>query len=104
MYCMACGLKFINDELQARGILQLEIIFLFYFPSFLRSRISLRKLPEFDEVLKFSGWNKELTMPSPEKKFIFIALPSGGGSDSTCVHSGCDLDLPFGKTLAVRLE
>uniref|UniRef100_G1ND42 DNA helicase B n=1 Tax=Meleagris gallopavo TaxID=9103 RepID=G1ND42_MELGA len=46
------------------------------------TRISLRKLPEFDEVLKFSGWNKELAMPSPEKKFIFIALPSDGGSDN----------------------
>ncbi|XP_072183316.1 DNA helicase B [Excalfactoria chinensis] len=46
------------------------------------TRISLRKLPEFDEVLKFSGWNKELAMPSPEKKFIFIALPSAGGSDN----------------------
>ena len=62
------------------------------------TRISLRKLPEFDEVLKFSGWNKELAMPSPEKKFIFIALPSNGGADSTCVHSVCDLNFPFGRT------
>nr|XP_013802458.1 PREDICTED: DNA helicase B [Apteryx mantelli mantelli] len=46
------------------------------------TRISHRKLPEFDEVLKVSGWNEELTMPSPEKKFIFIALPSGGGCDN----------------------
>ncbi|XP_047921430.2 DNA helicase B [Anser cygnoides] len=46
------------------------------------TRISQRKLPEFDEVLKVSGWNKALTMPRPEKKFIFIALPSGGGSDN----------------------
>lgn len=37
-------------------------------------------------------------MPSPEKKFIFIALPSNGGADSMCVHSVCDLDFPFGKT------
>ncbi|XP_025925821.1 DNA helicase B isoform X3 [Apteryx rowi] len=46
------------------------------------TRISHRKLPEFDEVLKVSGWNEELTTPSPEKKFIFIALPSGGGCDN----------------------
>ncbi|XP_010225676.1 PREDICTED: DNA helicase B, partial [Tinamus guttatus] len=46
------------------------------------TRISQRKLPEFDEVLKVSGWKGELTMPSPEKKFIFIALPSGGGCDN----------------------
>nr|XP_009670068.1 PREDICTED: DNA helicase B [Struthio camelus australis] len=46
------------------------------------TRISHRKFPEFDEVLKVSGWNEELTMPSPEKKFIFIALPSGGGCDN----------------------
>ncbi|XP_050758829.1 DNA helicase B [Gymnogyps californianus] len=45
------------------------------------SRISQRKLPEFDEVLKVSGWNEEMTMPSPEKKFIFIALPPGGDCD-----------------------
>ncbi|XP_009956731.1 PREDICTED: DNA helicase B [Leptosomus discolor] len=45
------------------------------------SRISHRKLPEFDEVLKVSGWNEEMTMPSPEKKFILIALPAGGGCD-----------------------
>ncbi|NXQ89577.1 HELB helicase, partial [Nyctibius grandis] len=46
------------------------------------SRISHRKLPEFDEVLKVSDWNEEMTMPSPEKKFILIALPAGGGCDS----------------------
>ncbi|XP_055665273.1 DNA helicase B isoform X2 [Falco peregrinus] len=46
------------------------------------SRISHRKLPEFDEVLKVSGWNEEMTMPSPEKKFILIALPAGGGCDN----------------------
>ncbi|NXL94907.1 HELB helicase, partial [Alectura lathami] len=46
------------------------------------TRISHRQLPEFDEVLKISGWSKELAMPSPEKKFIFIALPSGGGCDN----------------------
>ncbi|OXB75735.1 UNVERIFIED_CONTAM: hypothetical protein H355_012659, partial [Colinus virginianus] len=45
------------------------------------TRISLRKLPEFDEVLKFSGWSKELPMPSPEKKFVLIALPSDGAAD-----------------------
>ncbi|KAK4832160.1 hypothetical protein QYF61_020940 [Mycteria americana] len=46
------------------------------------SRISQRKLPEFDEVLKVSGWNEEMTMPSPEKKFILIALPAGRGCDN----------------------
>ncbi|KFQ95552.1 DNA helicase B, partial [Nipponia nippon] len=46
------------------------------------SRISHRKLPEFDEVLKVSDWNEEMSMPSPEKKFILIALPAGGGCDS----------------------
>ncbi|KFZ62932.1 DNA helicase B, partial [Antrostomus carolinensis] len=51
------------------------------------SRISHRKLPEFDEVLKIPGWNEEMTMPSPDKKFILIALPAGGGCDSTCVQS-----------------
>lgn len=74
------------------------------FPPLLRRRISQRKLPEFDEVLEVSGWNKALTMPRPEKKFIFIALPSGGGSDSKCVHSVCDLDLPFCKAMTVWLE
>ncbi|NXI39373.1 HELB helicase, partial [Galbula dea] len=43
------------------------------------SRISHRKFPEFDEVLRVSDWNEEMTMPSPEKKFILIALPAGGG-------------------------
>nr|XP_054487431.1 DNA helicase B [Agelaius phoeniceus] len=42
------------------------------------SRISHRQLPEFDEVLKVSAWNEEMTMPIPEKKFIFVALPAGG--------------------------
>ncbi|NWH43724.1 HELB helicase, partial [Fregata magnificens] len=46
------------------------------------SRISHRKFPEFDEVLKVPGWNEEMTMPSPEKKFILIALPAGGGCDN----------------------
>ncbi|XP_064022368.1 DNA helicase B isoform X2 [Pogoniulus pusillus] len=46
------------------------------------SRISHRKFPEFDEVLKVSDWNKEMTMPSPEKKFILVALPAGGDSSS----------------------
>ncbi|XP_066039302.1 DNA helicase B isoform X1 [Chamaea fasciata] len=41
------------------------------------SRISHRQLPEFDEVLEVSAWNEEMTMPIPEKKFIFIALPAG---------------------------
>ncbi|NXG63058.1 HELB helicase, partial [Hemiprocne comata] len=43
------------------------------------TRISHRKFPEFDEVLEVSDWNEEMIMPSPEKKFILIALPSGGG-------------------------
>ncbi|NWV86569.1 HELB helicase, partial [Dasyornis broadbenti] len=46
------------------------------------SRISHRQLPEFDEVLKVSSWNEEMTMPSPEKKFILIALPAGGNCDN----------------------
>ncbi|NXJ59352.1 HELB helicase, partial [Rostratula benghalensis] len=46
------------------------------------SRISHRMLPEFDEVLKVSDWNEEMTMPSPEKKFILIALPAGGPCDN----------------------
>ncbi|NXE91166.1 HELB helicase, partial [Menura novaehollandiae] len=46
------------------------------------SRISHRQLPEFDEVLKVSAWNEEMTMPSPEKKFILIALPAGGNCDN----------------------
>ncbi|NWJ10741.1 HELB helicase, partial [Crypturellus undulatus] len=46
------------------------------------TRISQRKFPEFDEMLKVSSWKDELTMPSPEKKFVFIALPSGGGCDN----------------------
>uniref|UniRef100_A0A8C5TVC7 DNA helicase B n=1 Tax=Malurus cyaneus samueli TaxID=2593467 RepID=A0A8C5TVC7_9PASS len=46
------------------------------------SRISHRQFPEFDEVLKVSAWNEEVTMPSPEKKFILIALPAGGNCDS----------------------
>ncbi|KFP30005.1 DNA helicase B, partial [Colius striatus] len=51
------------------------------------SRISHRKFPEFDEVLEVSGWNKEMTMPSPEKKFILIALPADGGADGMCIQS-----------------
>ncbi|XP_074913992.1 DNA helicase B [Buteo buteo] len=46
------------------------------------SRISQRMFPEFDEVLEVPGWNEEMTMPSPEKKFIFITLPAGGGCDN----------------------
>ncbi|NWX17467.1 HELB helicase, partial [Aegotheles bennettii] len=46
------------------------------------TRISHRKLPEFDEVLKVPGWNEEMTMPGPEKKFILIALPAGGGCEN----------------------
>ncbi|XP_053799203.1 DNA helicase B [Vidua chalybeata] len=46
------------------------------------SRISHRQLPEFDEVLKVSAWNEEITMPVPEKKFIFIALPAGGNCEN----------------------
>ncbi|NWU15902.1 HELB helicase, partial [Cephalopterus ornatus] len=42
------------------------------------SRISHRQLPEFDEVLRVSAWNQEMTILSPEKKFILIALPAGG--------------------------
>ncbi|NXA08317.1 HELB helicase, partial [Sapayoa aenigma] len=46
------------------------------------SRISHRQLPEFDEVLKVSAWNEEMQIPSPEKKFILIALPAGGTYDN----------------------
>uniref|UniRef100_A0A8C0ZC47 DNA helicase B n=2 Tax=Cyanistes caeruleus TaxID=156563 RepID=A0A8C0ZC47_CYACU len=46
------------------------------------SRISHRQLPEFDEVLKVSAWNEEMTMPIPEKKFIFVALPAGGNCEN----------------------
>ncbi|NXT80577.1 HELB helicase, partial [Zapornia atra] len=46
------------------------------------TRISHRKLPKFDQVLRVSGWNEEMTMPSPEKKFILIALPAGGSCDN----------------------
>ncbi|NWI87443.1 HELB helicase, partial [Pitta sordida] len=46
------------------------------------SRISHRQLPEFDEVLKVSAWNEEIIIPSPEKKFILLALPAGGNYDS----------------------
>lgn len=81
-----------------------KLFFFNVFPPLLWWRISQRKFPEFDEVLEVSGWNKALTMPRPEKKFIFIALPSGGGSDSKCVHSVCDLDLPFCKAKTVWLE
>ncbi|PKU48546.1 dna helicase b [Limosa lapponica baueri] len=50
------------------------------------SRISHRVLPEFDEVLKVSDWNEETTMPSPEKKFILIALPAGRGCDNCSAY------------------
>ncbi|NWY94583.1 HELB helicase, partial [Loxia curvirostra] len=46
------------------------------------SRISHRQLPKFDEVLKVSAWNEEMTLPIPEKKFIFIALPAGGNFEN----------------------
>ncbi|NXP36524.1 HELB helicase, partial [Leiothrix lutea] len=46
------------------------------------SRISHRQFPEFDEVLKVAAWNEEMTMPIPEKKFIFIALPAGGSCEN----------------------
>ncbi|NWR05761.1 HELB helicase, partial [Paradoxornis webbianus] len=46
------------------------------------SRISHRQLPEFDEVLEVSAWNEKMTVPIPEKKFIFIALPAGGNCQS----------------------
>ncbi|XP_071589573.1 DNA helicase B [Heliangelus exortis] len=46
------------------------------------TRISQRQLPEFDEVLNISHWNEEMTVPSPEKKFIHIALPAGGGCEN----------------------
>ncbi|NWR26863.1 HELB helicase, partial [Tachuris rubrigastra] len=45
------------------------------------SRISHRQLPEFDEVLQVSAWKEEMTILSPEKKFILIALPAGGSCD-----------------------
>ncbi|KFU98415.1 DNA helicase B, partial [Pterocles gutturalis] len=66
------------------------------------SRISHRKLPEFDEVMKVSGWNEEMTVPSPEKKFILIALPAGGGCDSTCVQSVCNLDFLLDLQTAIN--
>ncbi|XP_067420182.1 DNA helicase B isoform X2 [Emydura macquarii macquarii] len=44
------------------------------------TRISQRKFPAFDSVLTVSDWSEKLTMPSPEKKFIFVVLPSGGGA------------------------
>lgn len=59
-------------------------------PPLLWSRISHQKFPEFDEVLKVSDWSEEMAMPSPEKKFILIALPADGDCDSTCVQSVCD--------------
>ncbi|NXI24871.1 HELB helicase, partial [Sterrhoptilus dennistouni] len=46
------------------------------------SRISHRQFPEFDEVLKVSAWNEKMSMPIPEKKFIFIALPAGGNFEN----------------------
>uniref|UniRef100_A0A8C0GTQ9 DNA helicase B n=1 Tax=Chelonoidis abingdonii TaxID=106734 RepID=A0A8C0GTQ9_CHEAB len=44
------------------------------------TRISQRKFPEFDSVLKVCDWSEKLTMPSPEKKFIYVVLPSGDGA------------------------
>ncbi|XP_034626777.1 DNA helicase B [Trachemys scripta elegans] len=44
------------------------------------TRISQRKFPEFDSVLKVSDWSEKLTMPTPEKKFIYVVLPSGHGA------------------------
>nr|XP_025044048.1 DNA helicase B [Pelodiscus sinensis] len=41
------------------------------------TRISQRKFPVFDSVHKVCDWNEKLIMPGPEKKFIFIVLPSG---------------------------
>ncbi|KAM9388084.1 DNA helicase B [Phaethornis superciliosus] len=46
------------------------------------TRISQRQFPEFDEVLNISDWKEKMTMPSPEKKFIHIALPAGGGGEN----------------------
>ncbi|KFW83143.1 DNA helicase B, partial [Manacus vitellinus] len=66
------------------------------------SRISHRQLPEFDEVLQVSAWNEEMTVLSPEKKFILIALPAGGNCDSMCVQSVFDLDFPFGLQTAIK--
>ncbi|EMP42235.1 DNA helicase B [Chelonia mydas] len=44
------------------------------------TRISQRKFPEFDSVIKVCDWSETLTMPSPEKKFIYVVLPSGNGA------------------------
>ncbi|XP_074869585.1 DNA helicase B isoform X4 [Carettochelys insculpta] len=44
------------------------------------TRISQRKFPEFDSVIEVRDWREMLTMPSPEKKFIFVVLPSRGGA------------------------
>ncbi|CAM4474709.1 DNA helicase B isoform X1 [Caretta caretta] len=44
------------------------------------TRISQRKFPEFDSVIKVCDWSETLTMPSPEKKFIYVVLPSGHGA------------------------
>ncbi|XP_060101018.1 DNA helicase B [Heteronotia binoei] len=40
------------------------------------TRISQRMYPEFDAVLRSSDKNRTWPMPSPEKKFIFVALSS----------------------------
>ncbi|XP_019370234.1 PREDICTED: DNA helicase B [Gavialis gangeticus] len=45
------------------------------------TRISQRKFPVFDARITITGWNENVTMPSPEKKFIFVVLPSEGDSD-----------------------
>ncbi|TFK08031.1 glutamate receptor ionotropic, NMDA 2B-like [Platysternon megacephalum] len=51
------------------------------------TRISQRKFPEFDSVLKVCDWSEKLTMPSPEKKFIYVVLPSGHGAHCMFVYS-----------------
>uniref|UniRef100_A0A8C8S921 DNA helicase B n=1 Tax=Pelusios castaneus TaxID=367368 RepID=A0A8C8S921_9SAUR len=44
------------------------------------TRISQRTLPKFDSVLMVGDWSEKMTMPSPEKKFIFVGLPAGEGA------------------------
>ncbi|NXX73994.1 HELB helicase, partial [Urocolius indicus] len=61
------------------------------------SRISHRKFPEFDEVLQVSGWNEEMTVPSPEKKFILISLPADG--DATVLQTAIKTLLKRGPGL-----
>ncbi|XP_062989987.1 DNA helicase B [Elgaria multicarinata webbii] len=45
------------------------------------TRISQQKYPEFDAVLRISEEDKMWPMPSPEKKFILVALPTEDGSN-----------------------